>query len=276
MPKISCSLWGYREWTRENAIEDIGNIGYSAVEIVTHSLGTDVGFHLNQDELPLGDEALDQLRKELDRANLKVCCLSPSTDFLVPEGWRARDNFTVVKNVVDLATELGAPLVRPFPCAGKPGYMTTEEAVKVIVRGLKECAEYAGSCGVKLAVDITHSRVTNVPRNAVEVISGVDSEYCGVNIHTTGRTALLIAEAFLYNGWDDKILHTHLVDSRRILEEPYREPVSLGGGDACIEEFLRLLGDAGYSGWYNSEGRKEDAGTSFDYLTAMLKELRIA
>lgn len=275
MPKISCSLWGYREWTRERTIEDIGSIGYGAVEIVTHSLGTDVGYHLNQDELPLSDEELDQLRKELSKKNLKVSCLSPSTDFLAPEGWSAQDNFTVVKNSVDLATELGRPFVRPFPCASKPRYMTTEEALKIIVRGLKECAEYAESCDVKLAVDITHSRVTNIPRNAVEVIGRVDSEYCGVNIHTTGRTAMLLAEAFLYNGWGDKIFHTHLVDSRRILEEPYRQSVPLGEGDAYIEDFLRLLRDARYSGWYNFEGRKEDAKASFDYLTATLKKLRI-
>ncbi len=148
--------------------------------------------------------------------------------------------------------------------------------MKIIVRGLKECAEYAESCGVKLAVDITHSRVTGVPRLAVEVIDRVDSEYCGVNIHTTGRTALLIAEAFIYNGWGDKIFHTHLVDSRRTLEEPFRQHVPLGEGDAYIEEFLRILGDTRYSGWYNFEGRKEDAKVSFDYLTAMLKKLRIA
>ena len=276
MPKISCSLWGYREWTRERSIEDIGSIGYGAVEIVMHNLWTDVGYHLNQDELPLGDEELDLLKKELSRHNLKVCCLSPSTDFLVPKGRGAQDDFTVVKNAVDLATELGKPFVRPFPCADKPSSMTTEEAVKIIVRGLKECAEYAESCGVKLAVGITHSRVTGVPRLAVDVIDGVDSEYCGVNIHTTGRTALLIAEAFVYNGWGDKIFHTHLVDSRRTLEEPFRQHVPLGEGDAYIEEFLRILGDIRYSGWYNFEGNKEDAKVSFDYLSAMLKKLRIA
>ena len=275
MPKISSSLWGFRQYQIEDAIPKIAAIGYTGIEIVMHPLGTDVKYHLNQDELPLSDEELDQLKKQLSTNNLNVACLSPSTDFLTPQSWGMQDSFEIVKNVVDLATKLGKPFVRPFPCATKPRSMTTEEALKIIVRGLKECAEYAESCDIKLAVDITHSRVTNIPRNAVEVIGKVDSEYCGVNIHTTGKTALLLAEAFIYNGWDDKILHTHIVDSRRILKKPYWQSVPLGEGDAYVEDFLRILRDARYSGWYNFEGRSEDAKASFDYLTTTLEKLRI-
>ena len=283
MPKISSSLWGYREWTRKRSLEDIRRVGYGGVEIVMHALGTPVGFHLDQNALPLGEGDLDQLAKELNEYGLKVVCLSPSSDFLMPPGSSREnanlpvpDDMTVLRKVIDLATKLGKPHVRPFPCADKPRHMTTQEAIDIIVRGLRECAEYAESCDIKLAVDITHSRVTGVVRNAIEIVEKVDSEYCGVNIHTSGRTSLLLAEALIYNGWGNKIFHTHLVDSKAMPGQSRGQPVPLGEGDNYIEEFLRILRDAKYSGWYNFEGRKEDAKASFLYLTGKLKELGIA
>jgi len=282
MKRISSSLWGYREWTMEKSLEDLGRIGYGGVEIVMHSLGTPVGYHLNQNELPLSEEKLDQLLKELTTNKLKVVCLSPSSDFLAPPGSSresinlpAPDDMTVLRKVIDFATKIGKPYVRPFPCSDKPVHMSTQEALNIVVRGLRECAEYAESCDVKIAVDITHSRVTGIIRNAVEVINRVDSEYCGVNIHTNGRAAILLAEAFIYNGWGDKIFHTHLVDSKIVPGQRFGQPVSLGEGNNYIEEFLRTMRDARYSGWYNYEGRKEDAKASFDYLNIKLKELGI-
>lgn len=266
----------------EKSLEDLGRIGYGGVEIVMHVLGTPVGFHLNQDELPLSEEKLDKLVKELTTNKLKVVCLSPSSDFLMPLGSTRQnvnlpvsDDMTVLRKVIDLATKLGRPYVRPFPCSDKPIHMTTQEAIDIIVRGLKECTEYAESHDVKIAVDITHSRVTGIIKNAIEVIDKVDSEYCGVNIHTNGRAAILLAEAFIYNGWGDKIFHTHLVDSKAIPGQRFGQPVSLGEGDHYIEQFIRILRDARYSGWFNFEGRKEDARASFDYLNVKLKELGI-
>lgn len=267
----------------EKSLEDLGKIGYGGVEIVMHALGTPVGFHLNQDELPLSEEKLDELVKELAKNKLKVVCLSPSSDFLMPPGSARQnlnlpvpDDMTVLRKVIDLATKLGRPYVRPFPCSEKPIHMTTQEAIDIIVRGLRECAEYAQSNDVKIAVDITHSRVTGIIRNAVEVIGKVDSENCGVNIHTNGRMAMLLAEAFICNGWGDKIFHTHLVDSKAVPGQRFGQPVPLGEGDNYIDQFLRLLRDARYSGWFNYEGKKEDAKASFDYLNIKLKELGIA
>jgi sugar phosphate isomerase/epimerase len=283
MARISSSLWGYREWTMEQSLKDIGGIGYDGAEIVMHALGTPVGFHLNQNELPLSEEKIDQLVKELAANKLRVVCLSPSSDFLAPSGSSRQNNnlpvpddMTVLRKVIDLATKLGKPCVRPFPCSDKPRHMTTQEALNIIIRGLRECAEYAESYDVKIAVDITHSRVTGVVRNAVEVIERVDSDYCGVNIHTGGRAAILLAEALIYNGWGDKIFHTHLVDSKTVPGQRYGQPVSLGEGDSYIEEFLRILRDTRYSGWYNFEGRKDDAKSSFNYLSIKLNELGVA
>jgi sugar phosphate isomerase/epimerase len=282
MDGISSSLWGYREWTLDKSLEDLGRIGYGGVEMVMHALGTPVGFHLNQNELPLSEEKINQLINKVTANKLKVVCLSPSSDFLVPPGSAREslnlpmpDDMTVLRKVIDLAAKLGKPYVRPFPCSDKPMYMTTQEALDIVIRGLRECTEYAESFGVKIAVDITHSRVTGIIKNAVEVIGRIDSDYCGINIHTNGRAAILLAEAFIYNGWGDKIFHTHLVDSKTIPGQRFGQPVPLGEGDNYIEQFMLVLRDARYAGWFNYEGRKEDAKASFDYLNLKLKELRI-
>lgn len=280
MVRVSCSLWGYRDWPREKALEDIGKIGYKGVEIVMHHLGTPIGYHLNQNALPLNSEEMDKLKRELSENNLRIVCLSPSSDFLVPPSVRqfvphlpSPDDATVLRKVIDLAVELGKPLVRPFPCADKPTYMSMEEALNVVIRGLKDITAYAASLDVKIALDVTHSRVTNTVNNAIKILEKVDSDYFGFNIHTVGKLAILLAEALIANGWGDKIFHTHLLDAKRMPGKPFGEPVPLGEGDNYIEEFLILLKDAKYSGWYNFEGKREDAKAAYDYLIGKIKEL---
>ena len=63
----------------------------------------------------------------------------------------------------------------------------------------------------------------------------------------------------------------HIFLTQREPNKPFGEPVPLGEGDNYIERFLLLLKDARYSGWYNFEGRREDAKVSFDYLIGKLK-----
>ncbi|MEM1996524.1 MAG: TIM barrel protein [Candidatus Bathyarchaeia archaeon] len=103
----------------------------------------------------------------------------------------------------------------------------------------------------------------------------MDSDYFGFNIHTVGKLAILLAEALIANGWGDKIFHTHLLDAKRMPGKPFGEPVPLGEGDNYIEEFLILLKDAKYSGWYNFEGKREDAKAAYDYLIGKIKELNL-
>ncbi|MBS7625227.1 TIM barrel protein [Candidatus Bathyarchaeota archaeon] len=116
---------------------------------------------------------------------------------------------------MDLAVDLGKPLVRPFPCADKPTYMSTEEALNIIIHGLKDLVEYAEARDIKIALDITHSQVTNTVNNAIKILERIDSNYFGFNIHTVGRLAILLTEALIANSWSDKIFHTHLLDTKR-------------------------------------------------------------
>ena len=93
--------------------------------------------------------------------------------------------------------------------------MSTEEALNIIIHGLKDLVEYAEARDIKIALDITHSQVTNTVNNAIKILERIDLNYFGFNIHTVGRLAILLTEALIANSWSDKIFHTHFLDTKR-------------------------------------------------------------
>lgn len=300
MEKISISTWGYRKWNLEDAIASIAKIGYKGVEIVTHHLGTPINYHLTPN---MRRTRIEKVKKLTDSLGLKIACISPASDFLKPISGSLKGDIELVKKNIDMALELDCNLVRPLAAWNKPEGMSREEAINVIVKGLKECVKYAEDKGVKLAIE-NHGLFDHVPDNLIDIVTKVSSDYLGVCLHTR-EDFMDILKAI-----PDKIFHLHLMDFKKLPDDyktiwnlkwtglnknqiasktgfsmefvkkvlSQRIPaVSLGEGDLDLETTLKILKEHGYNGWYNYEGHdaenpEEDAKKSYSYIVRYLKK----
>ncbi len=122
------------------------------------------------------------LRRRAHVNGLTVSGAPCGNNFCLPPGPKRSQQITHVKRWIDNVALLGAQTIRVF--AGNVQKGTTEEqARKWAIEGLKECAEYAGSKGILLALE-NHGGITALADGLLGLVRGVDSPWLGINLDT--------------------------------------------------------------------------------------------
>ena len=111
---------------------------------------------------------------------LTVSGTAIGNDFALPDGDARRKQIQHCLSWIDVASVLGAPVIRIF--AGKvPKGGDEDEAVARCAAGINECLPYAAYRGVHLALE-NHGGITATPAQMLKIIERVDdSPYFGVN-----------------------------------------------------------------------------------------------
>ena len=149
-----------------------------------------------------------------------------------------------VKDHVDFAGRLGCPLVTIGLLRGLGQAGRQEDDLRLLAATLDECAGYAGSQDVKLALEPINryeTQLLNGVRETLALIAGLDSgQHVGVLFDTFHANIEEpdIGESLALLG--NKLLHVHFADSNRWLP-----------GDGHIDftavcRSLRLMGFRGY------------------------------
>lgn len=126
-------------------------------------------------------EYLTQLKGLCFREGLDVSGTAVGNDFCHPPGEERNRQIQYVKDWVDHAAVLGAPVIRIF--AGYPRKLELSEARKLVVSAIEECCEYAGKSGIYLALE-NHGGLTNSADDLLQLVRDVRSPWLGVNLDT--------------------------------------------------------------------------------------------
>ncbi|MGD9724221.1 MAG: sugar phosphate isomerase/epimerase family protein [Pirellulales bacterium] len=124
---------------------------------------------------------LRHLKQLCFRLGLDVSGTAVGNDFCHPAGAERDRQIKDVKNWVDRAEILGAPVIRIF--SGHPHDTSEEEARRLCVAATEECCEYAGQHGVYLALE-NHGGLTTTCDGMLELVRAVKSPWFGVNLDT--------------------------------------------------------------------------------------------
>jgi sugar phosphate isomerase/epimerase len=127
-------------------------------------------------------EFLRKLKHTAFRLGLDVSGTAVGNDFCHPPGTARDKELAGVKQWVDHAEILGAPVIRVF--SGHPhGQQTFDEAYKLAVAGLEECCDFAGKHGVFLALE-NHGGLSTKIDDLVRLVRDVKSPWMGINLDT--------------------------------------------------------------------------------------------
>jgi len=174
--KFSLSAYSYRsllsgdapKLTFEEFFADCAKMGLEGTEPTSYYFPKNVT-----------PEYLRRLKHVAFRLGLDISGTAVGNDFCHPPGPQREQQNAYVRQWIDNAEILGAPVVRIF--SGKQrGQQTVEEARRLAIEAIEECCDYAGKHGVFLALE-NHGGLTSTVEGMLQIIRAVKSPWFGVN-----------------------------------------------------------------------------------------------
>jgi sugar phosphate isomerase/epimerase len=182
--KFSLAAYSYRDLlTKESAgftLEDFVRI---CAELQLE--GTELTSYYFPKQLT--PEYLRHLKQQCFLLGLDVSGTAVGNDFCWPQGEKRDEQIAHVKQWVDHAEILGAPVIRIFSGKARPG-QSTNDAHRLVVEAIEECCDYAGRHGVYLALE-NHGGLTDTVNGMLALIRDVKSPWFGVNLDTGNFTS---------------------------------------------------------------------------------------
>ncbi len=241
--RLSCCAYSLRKYLsgeqKTMSLEDfIGSgaeWGLDGVELTSYYFGAQT------------PEYCHALRRACFLAGLDVSATAVGNSFAVPPGDGRAKQVGIIRQWVDLAVEMGAPCIRVFGGA-VPKDTTAEQATAWAIETLREAEPLAAARGIYLALE-NHGGVTATPDGVLSILQAVDSQWIGANLDTGNfHGADPYAELARVAPY---AVNVHIKTEVKAEGQP--------GGPADYARIVKLLRDAGFSGYLSLEyeGREE-------------------
>jgi sugar phosphate isomerase/epimerase len=214
-------------------------LGYVAIEPRAESE------HHHGIELQNSPSHRRRVRDLCQSENIALCCIGTSWRLAVA---KADYQIQVAKMYIDLAADIGSPLIRVF--AGPLEAEALELGMQTLMHSLRELAPYAVQRNVTVCLE-THDSHTD-PHRVARVMREVDFTGVGVVwdiMHTQRQGKMSMADAHaILAPW---IRHMHIHDGLDTLEKLSMVPI--GEGDFDHRAILQLLKQSNYPGCISGE-----------------------
>jgi len=261
------SYWHFRteKYPIEKVIEHAAAVGFEGVEILHRQMADETPAYVNG------------LKKAAFRNGLSLPMLSIHQDFVHPDPAERQKHVEHTKHCLELAAELGIPVVRLNSGRWKtiksfdelmkvkgdepplPGH-TDAEAFQWCIESIEACLPTAEKEGVMLALE-NHWGLTTRPENLLRIYRAVRSPWLGINLDTGNFPGEP------YAGLEQLAKDAVIVQAKTYY----------GGGewytlDLDYPRIAGILGKAGFQGWVSLEMEgKEDAATAVPKSYAALR-----
>ncbi len=125
------------------------------------------------------DEYIYNLKKTAFLNGVTISGTGVRNDFSVPDAASRKNDVQMVKNWIEVASKLGAPLIRVFSGRGLPPGHTADQVLEWMVPDFKECAAYGERHGVILGLQ-QHNDFLKTADETIRLVDAVNSEWFGV------------------------------------------------------------------------------------------------
>ncbi len=224
------------EMPLEPALEKIAATGYDGIDISgTHGKSAD--------PMSVTSDLRGRTHATAERLGLTIEAIithAPLADSL------CTDTPLDLDGSVDLAVDVGAPLVVFHMGGPKEDEAKRAEAWNRVVDYLKRSLDYAEPRGVKLAVDgVWKNWIVETPEAFLQLHEEVDHPLFGINFDPCYLTLLGHDPSEVADQWGDRIFHAHLKD--HVGAYPDYEHRIPGGGDVDYVMIIQTLREIGLS-----------------------------
>ncbi len=130
------------------------------------------------------DDFIYSIKYRAFELGLDISGTGVRNDFANPDPEKRAKDVKLVKNWVDVAVKLGAPVVRIFSGNIPAGYENRWDEIAIyMAASIRECVDYAKARGVLIAVQ-NHGDFLKTADETIKLIQLVDSDWFGVIVDT--------------------------------------------------------------------------------------------
>ena len=256
--RLAFSTLGCPNWPVEEAVLAAVKFGYEAIE-----------WRLADGEL-LNSGTPQAVRTRIinatRQAGLKIACLDTSCQFVQATSEKREALAQEAIQMVDMAAELGAPLLRVFGGAIPEG-LSREELLQPTAEVLGRVAAYAATRGITVSIE-THddwSKSEDIARlveMALKTGPMADATRPGLailwDVHHPYRMGETPRQTLATLQKAGAISHVHIKDARRDSQAKNGWQLTLlEQGEVPVREAIKLLKEAGYEGYLSVEWEKK-------------------
>lgn len=128
------------------------------------------------------DAFINDFKRRAFRLGLDISGTGVRNNFAQPDEDKRAADVQLVKNWIEVAAKLGAPVIRVFAGADPQGH-SREEVNKWMVENLKKCVECGKEHGVLVGIQ-NHGDFLKTAEQVIQIVKMVDSEWFGVIVDT--------------------------------------------------------------------------------------------
>jgi sugar phosphate isomerase/epimerase len=169
------ALLSEKKMTLDELLETCAEIGFDGVDITAY-------YFPGYPNVPT-DEYLYHIKRKAFRLGLDITGTGVRNDFTDPDKNKRAEHITLVKNWIDAAAKLGAPVIRIFAGTQNPKDYTREQIVSWMLDDIRECLAYGKEKGVVVGVQ-NHNDFIQTADQAIEFVEKVDSDWFGLILDT--------------------------------------------------------------------------------------------
>jgi len=125
------------------------------------------------------DDYVFQLKQKAHKLGLDISGTGIKNDFTSPDKRKRQEDIKLVKNWIEVAAKLGAPVIRIFSGLQIPEGHTWEDTAEWMAKDLQECAEFGKQHGVFVAIQ-NHNDFIKTGDQAQKIIESVHSDWFGL------------------------------------------------------------------------------------------------
>lgn len=164
-----------KKMTLENLLEITSEIGFDGIDIT--------GYYFPGYPNVPSDEYLYEIKRKAFRLGLDITGTGVRNDFTEPDKNKRAEHIQLVKNWIDAASKIGAPVVRIFAGTQNPAAYSRTQILTWMLDDIKECLAHGKQNGVMVAIQ-NHNDFIETADHVIEFIEKVNSDWFGLILDT--------------------------------------------------------------------------------------------
>ena len=260
--KISLNAYSFNNYLQSGEM-DLEDLLKYCSKLTFDALDPTGYYFPNYPEVPV-NEYIYKIKRKAFIHGLEISGTGIRNNFTDPDPAKRRADLNHIKKWVQVASKLGAPVIRVFAGREIPKGYSRNEINGWIVKALKECVEYGKAHGVMIGVQNHNDYLKNADQ-VLEILRLVNSDWLGIILDVGSFStknpyddiARLAPYAISWQikenlGYQDRTVKTDLSKIVQILKDvDYRGyiPIETLGGDPMVKvpRFLQeVRGALGY------------------------------
>ena len=129
------------------------------------------------------DEYIYHIKRKAHLVGVSISGTGVRNDFSNADANKRKEDVQLIKNWIEVASKLGAPVIRIFAGAMNPKEYSWDTIAAWMVKDIKECVEYGQKHGVVVAIQ-NHNDFIKTADEAIKIIEMVNMEWFGLILDT--------------------------------------------------------------------------------------------